>query len=77
MGRNRKTFSHQGDRRFPSVVYGLGGVMDLFQVSKSTASRYVNGILAPAVTRRGNILFVDTRKALRCFGVPNPGAFVK
>ena len=77
MGRSRKAFAEQDGRRFPSVLYGLDGVMELFQVSKSTASRYVNGILAPAVTRRGNILFIDTRKALRCFGVPNPGAFVK
>lgn len=77
MGRVRKTLVIEEGTRFPSYLYGLEGVMSLFHVSKATASRYVNTFLAPAVTRKGNVLFIDTVKALRCFGVSNPASFVK
>ena len=77
MGRARKSFSKQDAVKFPRHVTGLEGVMTIFNVSKATASRYVNTFLAPAVTRQGNIIFVDVIKALKCFGVPNPSSFVK
>lgn len=77
MGRNRTQFNSDSREKFPRQLHGLQGVMDLFHVSKATASRYVNGVLKPSVTRQGNILFIDTKMALKCFGVQNPSDFVK
>ena len=77
MGRARKPFKKPDNEKFPRHVSGLEGVMMIFNVSKATASRYVNTFLAPAVSRQGNIIFVDVIKALKCFGVPNPSTFVK
>lgn len=62
--------------KLPAVVYGLKGIMDIFQVSKSTALRYKNGFLRDAVTQNGNVIMVDTRKALICFGMTNPDGLV-
>lgn len=63
--------------KFPPVMHGLQGVMDMFGVSKATASRYVRSFLREAVTKRGNVFLIDTEQALRCFGVKNPKGFIK
>lgn len=77
MGRKKKVYNNINEgRKFPPLVYGLEGVMAIFNVSKSTASRYVNTFLTPAVTRRDNIIMIDTRKALECFGIPSPDNFI-
>ncbi len=55
--------------KFPALVYGLGGIMQIFGVSKSTAKRYKDTFLKDAVTQKGKVIVVDTAKALRCFGV--------
>jgi len=59
-------------KKFPSVVYGLQGIMDLFNISKSTAWRYRHGIIKDACTQNGNVIIVDTKKALTLFGVSHP-----
>lgn len=55
--------------KFEPVVYGLNGIMDLFHVSKTTAHRYKEGIIKEAVTQKGNKIMVDTKEALRLYGV--------
>ena len=58
--------------KLPAVVYGLDGIMSLFNVSKTTAWRYRNGIIKDACTQRGHVIIVDTAKALSLFGVAEP-----
>lgn len=58
-------------KKFPAVVYGLRGIMMLFNVSKSTAFRYRHHVIADACTQRGNTILVDTKMALKLFGVTN------
>ena len=55
--------------KFEPVVYGLNGIMELFHVSKTTAHRYKEGIIKDAVTQVGNKIIVDTKEALRLYGV--------
>ena len=71
MGQKKKAFVTGVVQRktFPAIMYGLDGIMQLFDVSKSTAMRYKNGFLKEAVTQRGNVIMIDVRKALECFGV--------
>ena len=47
------------------VVKGIAGIMELFGVGQSTAQRYKDGILAPAVQQagRGCSFVVDVDKA--------------
>lgn len=61
----------------PPVVYGLEGIMRIFHVSKSTAYRYKRDFLGDAVTQKGNVIIVDTVKALRNFGMADPLAIVR
>ena len=70
-----EVFSRGGP--FPPLLYGLSGVMSVFNVSKPTASRYVNGLIKDSVTRNGKNLLIDTRKALECFGIECPERFIK
>lgn len=55
------------DEKLPPLVYGLKGIMEVFQVSKSTAHKYRHGILAAACTQNGKKIIVDTRKALELY----------
>lgn len=48
-------------------VYGLRGIRDLFNVSHTTAQRYKNTFLAPAITQRGKKIVVDADKAMELF----------
>lgn len=64
-------------QKLPPVITGLSGIMELFNVSKSTAWKYKQTWLAPAITQRGRIIFVDTKKALELLGMENPEQFVK
>lgn len=48
-------------------VYGLRGIMQLFNVSNMTAQRYKNGIIKDAVTQYGRKIVVDADKALELF----------
>lgn len=50
-----------------AYVYGLKGIKALFGVSHTTAQRYKNTFLAPAVTQRGKKLVVDVAKAMDLF----------
>lgn len=61
---------------FPKLVYGLAGIMQIFDVSKATACRYKNTILKNAVTQQGNVIICDVERALGEFGVKDPGRFV-
>lgn len=47
------------------VVKGIAGIMELFGVGQSTAQRYKDGILAPAIQQagRGCSFVVDVDKA--------------
>lgn len=51
-------------RRF---VYGLRGIMQLFNVSNVTAQRYKKGIIKAAVSQQGKIIVVDADRALQLF----------
>lgn len=53
--------------RLPQFVYGLKGISELFNVSKTTAMKYKNTFLKDAVFQRGNVIVVDTEKAIRLF----------
>lgn len=64
-------------QKLPPVITGLSGIMALFNVSKSTAWKYKQTWLAPAITQRGRIIVVDTKKALELLGMENPELFVK
>lgn len=68
--------NHKRGQKFPPILYGLEGIMDLFGVSKATASRYANTFLSESVTKKGNKIIVDTGKALECFGVKDPERFI-
>lgn len=48
-------------------VYGIKGIMDLFNVSKVTAGRYKKGVIREAVSQSGRIIVVDADKALQLF----------
>lgn len=63
--------------KFPQVMYGLKGIMSIFNVSKATASRYANNHIKGAVTKNGNVIIIDVHEALRLFGVKNPAKFIK
>ena len=63
--------------KLPALVYGLDGIMEIFQVSKSTAWRYKEGFLKPAITQNGHVIICDVRKALECFGVLEANRLVK
>jgi len=54
------------DRR---VVKGIAGIMELFGVGQSTAQRYKDGILAPAVQQAGKgcSFVVDVERAIQLF----------
>lgn len=73
----RAACPHVKGEKFSPVMYGLRGIQDIFGVSKATASRYARGMLRDAVTKNGNVIVIDVESALRCFGVENPGAFMK
>lgn len=62
--------------KLPPVLYGLEGIMRIFNVSRSTAMRYKNGFLKPAVVQKGKVIIIDTVKALESFGVLETGNFV-
>ena len=65
------------DNRLPATLYGLDGVCKLFDVKKTTASKYVNSFLAGAVSRgKGKKLVIDTKKALELYGVTFPERLV-
>lgn len=69
MGRGRKIKGTVSGRKLPPLVYGLKGIQDLFDVSKTTASRYKNTIIKDAVTQQGGKIVIDTAEALRLFGL--------
>lgn len=68
LGRNGSLVSK---KKFPPVVYGLEGIMSLFNISKSTAWRYRHSIIEEACTQNGNIIVVDVKKAFKLFGITN------
>ncbi len=74
-GRKKKILSPAAvvrGKKFPPVLYGLEGIMRLFGVSKSTASRYKNTILKDGVSQQGHVVVVDTAECLRIFGSLHP-----
>lgn len=70
----RKEKSFKGP--FPPILYGLDGVMQVFQCSRSRASRLVHGKIAGSVTREGHLIIVDTKEALSLFGIHQPERFI-
>ena len=48
-------------------VYGLRGVMELFNVSHPTAQKYKNTFLSPAVMQRGRKIVVDADYAMELY----------
>lgn len=48
-------------------VYGLKGIRQLFNVCHSTAQRYKDTFLRPAVKQSGRKIVVDVAKALELF----------
>ena len=78
MGRNKKICSMtiEKGKKFPPVVHGLKGIMQIFAVSKPTASRYKNTILKEAVAQQGNVIIVDVEACLKIWGLQNPEALI-
>jgi len=54
-------------------VYGLRGIMQLFNVSNVTAQRYKNGIIKDAVKQYGRKIVVDADLALKLFAEAKGG----
>lgn len=48
-------------------VYGLKGIMQLFNVSNVTAQRYKNGVIKDAVKQYGRKIVIDADRALELF----------
>lgn len=59
-------------KKFPPILYGLAGIMELFHCSKATAFRYRHSVISGACTQHGKKIIVDTKKALRLYGVEHP-----
>jgi len=59
---------HQPGKHY---VYGLRGIMQLFNVSNMTAQRYKAGIIKDAVTQHGRKIIVDADMALELFKQAN------
>lgn len=49
------------------VVHGIRGIRNLFGVSHSTACRYKETFLKPAVKQNGRVIVTDVEKAMRLF----------
>lgn len=58
-------------KKFPAVVYGLEGIMEIFHVSKSTACRYGQTKIKGACIKNGKKIIIDVKKALQLFGCQN------
>lgn len=67
MGKKSSVKKLVSKEKLPVVVYGLDGIMRLFDVSKGTAWRYRHGCIKDACMQNGNKIIVDTRKALQLF----------
>ena len=63
--------------KWPPILYGLQGIMDVFGVSKATASRYKNTIFKDAVAQQGHVILVNVEECLRLFGVLNPSGLIE
>lgn len=63
----KKNMAKVDVERLPQFVYGLKGISELFNVSKTTALKYKNIFLKDAVFQRGNVIVVDTEKAIKLF----------
>lgn len=48
-------------------VYGIPGIMELLNVSETTAHRLKKTVLAPAISQHGRKIIVDADKALELF----------
>lgn len=57
------------DKKFPSVMYGLDGIRELFGVGKTQAWKLKETVIKDAVVQRGKVIIIDTRKALMLFGM--------
>lgn len=57
------------EKRF---VYGLKGIRNLFNVSHSTAHRYKETFLKPAIKQVGRKIIVDADKAIELFDEVKP-----
>lgn len=77
MAKGRPLAGVVSGKKFPPLMYGLVGIMELFNVGKTTAHRYKTTFLAPAITQQGNNIVIDVREALRLFGLKNPDAFIR
>lgn len=54
-------------------VYGLKGIMELFNVSNMTAQRYKRTIIKDAVSQNGRKIVVDADKAVALFNQAQEG----
>ena len=63
-----KGFVPQASAERPKrFVYGIPGIMELLNVSESTAHRLKRGILSPAISQQGRKIIVDADRALELF----------
>mgnify|MGYP002522925059 CR=1 FL=1 len=67
MGKKSNMTKLVSKEKLPKLVYGLDGIMKLFNVSKATAWRYRHGCIEGACMQNGNIIVVNTEKALQLF----------
>lgn len=63
-------------KKLPAVVYGLDGICEIFNISKTTACRYHKGIIKDACTQQGKVIVVDVKKAFELFGCEKPENFI-
>lgn len=63
-GESKKGGSPTGSTEY---VYGISGIRRLFNVSHTTAQRYKNTFLAPAISQRGRTIAVNAAYARQLF----------
>ena len=60
-------FQNQTSSENRKYVYGLAGIMDLFNCSESTAIRYKKGIIKDACVQHGRKIMIDVSKAIELY----------
>lgn len=67
LGLSPERRSQQASDKPKEYVFGLDGICRLFNVSRQTAQRYKDTIIADAVIQQGRKIMVDAEKAMELF----------
>lgn len=62
-----KTKENHTVENFPEFVYGISGIMQLFNCSKSKAQKLKKEVIVDAIDQDQRTIIVDAKKALQLF----------